>query len=112
MDNLSMLETFLHLDTNDALLYTDGYVIFRKDRRTSLDRVKKGGNLLCFVPATMKSVRRYDLEMELHNSEVMCINIKPTRRKSILLVVLYRPPNLNVALTTSLFDSLQQLKKQ
>lgn len=74
-----------------------------------LECVKKCGGLLCFVPATMKSVRRYDLNLEFHKLEVMCINIKPTRRKAILLLVLYRPPNSNVASTTSLFDTLQQL---
>ena len=79
-------ETHLSSDIPNDQIHLDQYSIIRKDRSTGL-----GGGVACYIRDDIEWIRRNDIE----NSFMECIwievNIKLSR--SILICILYRPPD-------------------
>lgn len=102
-------ETFLNPESSDALLFVPGYNIYRKARSESRGECREGGGLISYVPSSLKSERRVDMEMSFDKLEVMIVEIKPKKKNSLLLVVIYRPPKTSAEDTRKLLMNLEEL---
>ena len=77
-----------HLDKNfiNSQFHIDGYEFIRKDRKSG-----KGGGVACFIRNDINWQRRQDLECD--EIESIWIEIFIEKSRSILLSIIYRPPD-------------------
>ena len=86
LDIFGLNETFLTENVSSKDLLINGYNVERKDRLS-----KGGGGLLMYINSCISYTRRYDIESS--NLESMWVQIETFHKKSVLLNLVYRPPN-------------------
>ena len=87
-------------DIKDGELNLDNYIFVRKDRETRI-----GGGVGCFIREDIKWQRRIDLESA--GLETLWLEIFVKNSKSLLICILYRPPNSSKHLHKD-FESILQ----
>ena len=85
---LGLSETWLGDLFSDLAVSVASYISYRRDRPHG-----RGGGLLVYVPETLRSRRRYDLEPQ--SIEAIWVEVW-ARGSQTLLCNLYNPPNTNV----------------
>ena len=81
---LGLSETWLTASVGDGVVSVDGYKTYRRDRAG-----KAGGGVLIFVPSSIKSVRKRDLEAD--DIELIWVEVRAAG-KCYLVGSVYRPP--------------------
>ena len=98
-DVLAFTETWLSNDTSTSdIAFANYQTPFRKDRPTD-----RHGGVIVYVKDTVSARRRQDLEV--NDVESIWLELK-VKHKSILFGVFYRPPSANVAVLSSIQDSI------
>ena len=87
-----MVFTETHLDSTitDSELFPSNYTVFRRDR---LHNGRKGGGVLIATRDTVKVFQREDL---LCDSELLFVNILVSGNRKVNLGVFYRPPKSDI----------------
>ena len=108
IDVLTLSETHTEQDQND-LFEIPGYSFICRSRKSG-----KGGGVAAYIAEYIKWERRNDLESE--NIENIWIEIQPNYAKSILICIMYRPPDssnhLNRNFNTELHEMLSSAAKE
>ena len=100
IDIFAITETHLSRDIKDGELNLDNYTFVWKDRETGI-----GGGVGCFIREDIKWQRRIDLESA--GLETLWLEIFVKNSKSLLICILYRPPNSSKHLHKD-FESILQ----
>ena len=107
LDVMSLNETFLNDDFNDADLAIPGFLLFRKDRGS-----RHGGGVAFYVNDSLN----VNVMTELHpsTSDVECLWIRITRphQKPLIVGTMYRPPNANQKYFEAILDVLDSITNQ
>ncbi len=88
-DILGLCETFLTKDVSDGQVSMSGYVLHRKDRNETVDKL--GGGIVCYVRESIECNRRS--EFEISNIETMWLEIILPKSRPLLVCTVYRPPD-------------------
>ena len=96
---LGLSETWLDNSVADAAISVSTCRSYRRDRQG-----RRGGGILVYVPETVRSWRRSDLELDTIEAIWIKISIG---RSSALLCNIYRPPDSQLAFLDDLGDMLE-----
>ena len=96
---LGLSETWLDNSVADAAISVSTYNSYRRDRQG-----RRGGGILVYVPETVRSWRRSDLELDTVEAIWIEIHIG---RSSALVCNIYRPPDSQPAFFDNLEDMLE-----
>ena len=96
-------ETWLNDSIPNGEVDIPSYVQYRRDRGS------RGGGLLVYVPANLRSQRRLDLEAE--GVEVIWVELH-VHRKSILFGSIYRPPNADTEVLENIAGMLDMVERE
>ncbi len=78
-----------------------GYEIFQQNRTN-----KKGGGVICYVKSTLASIKIDKQDAENYDSVFVEIT---HNNKKLVLATVYRPPKLQAADDTALYNEIQSL---
>ncbi|XP_071948693.1 uncharacterized protein [Antedon mediterranea] len=84
---VGLCETWLNDTILDAELAVPGFHLHRRDR----DDGRRGGGVLLLVSDDFQS-KRLDI-VNCHNLEAIFVEIQASRRKKLIVGVIYRPPD-------------------
>ena len=102
LDVLAIQETKLDASNNNSDFYICGYELIRRDR------LSDGGGGICFyIKSTINFSVRTDLNV--HELENLCIEIRKPNSKAFIVVNWYRPPNSPIGLFSHLEILLRDL---
>ena len=87
---------------NDGELSIDGYNMIRKDRSTGI-----GGGVICYIRDDLKWQRRNDLEQP--GIECIWIELYLKNSKSILIAIIYKPPDSSKHLDKKFTEKLDSV---
>ena len=95
-------ETHLSPSYNTCSVEIDGYDFIRKDRSNG-----KGGGVGCYIEKDLNWQRRTDLEKE--NIEAIWIELFVKNSSSILICIIYRPPDSSKYLSSTFEEKLDDV---
>ena len=101
---LALNETKLDLEFPKELTSVAGY------QQERLDRTCNGGGVSIHIRDSIKYKRRLDIPTD--NLELICIEVKPPKSKSFLVLASYRPPSDPVGSFSKLEKVLSFLDKE
>ena len=103
---LALNETKLYKNIDDSLVNIDGYTIKRHDRG------RQGGSVAIYLKDTL--LDKTTVREDLPNSalELICVEIKPTRAASFVVLAWYRPPNVRFDIFNQEEECLQFLDRE
>lgn len=87
----------------DSVLQVPGYNLFRKDRKN-----QKGGGILLYVTNCVKCICNEKLTYDVYDESLWC-NLWINSDISLLVGVVYRPPQSNLSKNHQLFNLLNKL---
>lgn len=96
---LAITESFLNDTYSDHEISLPGYKIIRRDRVG-----REGGGIVIYIDNNTAFLRRKEFEVD--DIEVIWLEIKPSYSKSILLCLIYRPPNAKADWISSFHNML------
>ena len=85
---LVFTETWLNEKSPADLIKIEGYKLLRADRKYG-----RGGGVAFYIADTLTYKIRYDLTLSTSNAEILSIEVNVTSGNSVILCVIYRPPN-------------------
>ena len=97
---IGVTETWLSEKSPD-LVDIDGFQLIRADRKTG-----RGGGVGFYINHTLVPKIRNDLTFTLSNAEILSIEFDVAHHNSVIVCVIYRPPNSNMEL---FFEDLEIL---
>jgi hypothetical protein len=98
----AITETWLNESVSSSELFTDEFIVYRRDRSGS---GTKGGGVMLAVKNCLKSCRLTDLETEGEN---IWLRVTFSKNFSVVLGLVYFPPNSPLQLYNLFFESLEQ----
>ena len=99
-----MNETRLDEHIIDSIVNINGYSIVRNDRN------RDGGGVAIYYRNCTNTELRYDLIHE--DLEAICIKVKQTKSKPILIASVYRPPNTSMEIFEKIGILMQNLDQE
>ena len=98
---MGLTETHANSTITDSEFNIDGYTVIRKDRSTGI-----GGGVLCYIRSDLNWKRRLDLETD--EIESICIEFLPEKSSSIIIMIMYKPPDSSLHLHQNFTDALKK----
>ena len=98
-DIISVTETWANKNFNDALFQISGFKLFRSDRRSG----SRGGGVCLYIKDSLQSCA-LDVANSSNFSDCVWAEVYLQNKSSILVGVVYRPPNSSVANDSVLFE--------
>lgn len=100
---VALTETWLTHSIRSSELFPDNYTVLRRDRDVMLTGKSRGGGVLLAVDESINIQRLVELETDGDN---IWACLKFTKTFSVILAVVYFPPNSHVSSYKSFFDKL------
>ncbi len=98
---MAITETWANSTHLVSELSLPGYKIFQKNRTN-----KKGGGVICYVKSTLASIKVDKQDAENYDSVYVEIT---HNNKKLILATVYRPPKLQAADDTALYNEIRSL---
>lgn len=95
---IDVVESWLHYNVSDSLLYTKGYTLYRCDRKVLSDAgvVKPGGEVCAFVKDGISVVSLDSFNESNPDLEVLTLSLQKSGGKKFTMYGVYRPPTGNI----------------
>lgn len=102
-DIVALTETWLNSSINNSELFSNEYVVFRRDRDANLTGMERGGGVIVGIKRCFVAKRLFELETE---SENMWIKLKLSNNYSVILSIVYFSPSSNFETYKNFFEKL------
>lgn len=96
-DIICLSETNLDSSFSDSEFVDERYVVFRRDRETTMSLKKSGGGVLIALRRDLTAVRRPELESNLEDLWVTVHSGAVSRMHSLNIYLVYLPPDLGAS---------------